>query len=486
MGNISNLVFRGYIREEADAVIPVYLRRTLMHTQYLAQFGPYQLNADGSGLVLTPGTELATTFNNIRFHSQQDAEVFHRTLNASMGRSGLNSMQYIRPVTSWLKAAASILTMSLIVPKSFGDIGWQVAAGTDARERDLSKTQLWESLKSFGRDNASLNKHEQDIRFASYGLMTDSMIDFALDAMNDVRSIQGSEGLANALTSKFYRATGIHAWTNFMRRMALTTGELVLQDSYKMLTNAGTSEAEKAAAAKRFEQAGVTPEQFKKWTDAGKPTVQQALDNDDGELAKAAEANIKALKHHMDKRVAHVNQMDKTWWADHPIGSLAWMFKGFFYAVGNHLVPSIWNNMKDGNTKDAAAQIAYFAILGGSAAAFGIAIAHVIQYAVPAAITGNPLPPQAIMAMDPVDAAKMVAQYQLGGAFAAEGYSSMLTNPGGPSQLMNLMPPLSILSRFASNPTSYIDNGLEAAALMYAAGKYEKYKLQKQVDNQEK
>jgi hypothetical protein len=478
LANMSNLVFRDYIMEDPGSVVPVYLKRTIMHTQYVDKFGPYQHNLTTGLLELKEGSEIATVAKELGKNSPEDMVHFVDAINGSMGRLHLKSRyEWFRPIGAVMRASATMLTMSTIMLMSFGDMAWQIAAGKDARERSAGFKALASELRKIASfDEASkLNKREKELRYTRLGMYVDSLHDFAIDAMSDVKSISGVEGKANALMSRFMRSTGIHAFTNFNRRVALSAAEAILDEAAQFVHDPQVSAKEKAAAQKRLERAGVTAEQWSRWRKAGQPSEQDLIDA--GASPQAIEdvkAGTAAMKAFMDSRVAHVTQMDKTPWADHPIGRLAWMFKGFFYAVGNHLFQGIWDNAKEGNGGEALKQTMYFVGLGTAVSLLGLYAASLIKYALPAAVTGNPLPPQALMAMSPQDAVLSALGYQAGGAFGGEAYSNMLTSPGGPTQIANWMPSVSILERAAQNPIGYVDNALEAATLLYGASVLDK------------
>jgi hypothetical protein len=464
---LPNWVFGDYIVRDPSKVIPPYLNRTVQHTEFVKEFGAFKIDNEGKPILTSNGNDLADFLNDRRLSADQK-QVALRAIDAVMGLPAVRSAQWLRGPAAVARMVATVAFMALIVPVSLTESAFQMAAAKTPEERKASAKALREALGvalSLGQIN-KMERERKKMELEKLGLLTDSMMDFALQLFSDARATQGVEGWANEITSRFYRGAGLHMWNNFMRMTALRGAELYLEAAYEAMTKDGMSDATRAEYGRAFKEMGISPEQYKAWVDAGKPSQL-----DSAEHAQAAEAITKFMYEWQKSRVLHANPGDLPFWADTPLGKLAMQFKRFFYAAGRHFLPRITDNLKDGNYKDAASQATWLLTIGMSTGMLGLGVKHAIAYGLPAALMGTQTPPHYLFNMTGVDMAGTLASTTLQSATALSPYIGMLERPGGFLAMENWIPSMSMAMSIADNPKGYVDNALLAAGVYFGANK---------------
>jgi hypothetical protein len=474
--NLPNSVFDGYLSKDLGTVLPVYLNRTVQHSLFTQEFGRMQTAADGS-LRMAPGNEWAEIHNAI--DSEDDRVVFRRIMNTITSRTGLTDSALARTASSGLRAFGSIMMMSLILLKSIGDVAWIAAAGKNGIERQAARQALKDVVNSMMKGDKARSVAANRIFYQHAGLVTNSIMDRTLADLTDVASTEGWEGKFNRATTKFYQRTGIHHLTTILRNVALDAGQIAVDHSIAILADANTTEKEKADAKDTLARFGVDSDKWTLWKDAGKPTVEQALESGNPELAAAADSAITTLTRFRNSHVAHPTQLDKTLWADNAIGKLFWQFHSYFYALQNHVMTGFFDNIMDHKGSEAFKQMAIYIpvalVVGGA----GLYAAHALQYAAPAAFWGNPLPPQSMTGMDFGDAALEALKYTALSGFSAESWSTAATMPGGFMDITNLAPSVGLFTKtfgvdsLSSAPEDLLKHAKSMADnLLYAAAVY--------------
>lgn len=478
--NLPNAVFDGYLSKDLGAVLPVYLNRTVQHSLFTQEFGRMQTAADGS-LRMTPGNEWAEIHNAI--DSEDDRVVFRRIMNTVTSRTGLTDSSLARTASSGLRAFGSIMMMSLILLKSLGDVAWIAAAGKNGIERQASRQALKDIVNAMMKGEKARSVAANRIFYQHAGLVTNAVMDRTLADLTDVASTEGWEGKFNRATTKFYQRTGIHHLTTILRNVALDAGQIAVDHSIAILADANTTEKEKADAKDTLARFGVDSNKWNLWKNAGKPTVEQAMESGNPELAAAAENAITTLTKFRNSHVAHPTQLDKTLWADNAIGKLFWQFHGYFYALQNNVMTGFFDNIMDHKGGEAFKQMAIYIpvalVVGGA----GLYAAHALQYAAPAAFWGDPLPPHSMTGMDFGEAAIEALKYTALSGFSAESWSTAATMPGGFMDITNLAPSVGLFTRtldvdslssapedLLGNAKSLADNLLYAALVYYGTG----------------
>lgn len=474
--NLPNAVFDGYLSKDLGAVLPVYLNRTVQHSLFTQEFGRMQTAADGS-LRMTTGNEWAEIHNAI--DSEDDRVVFRRIMNTVTSRTGLTDSSLARTASSGLRAFGSIMMMSLILLKSLGDVAWIAAAGKNGIERQASRQALKDIVNAMMKGEKARSVAANRIFYQHAGLVTNAVMDRTLADLTDVASTEGWEGKFNRATTKFYQRTGIHHLTTILRNVALDAGQIAVDHSIAILADANTTEKEKADAKDTLARFGVDSNKWNLWKNAGKPTVEQAMESGNPELAAAAENAITTLTKFRNSHVAHPTQLDKTLWADNAIGKLFWQFHGYFYALQNNVMTGFFDNIMDHKGGEAFKQMAIYIpvalVVGGA----GLYAAHALQYAAPAAFWGDPLPPHSMTGMDFGEAAIEALKYTALSGFSAESWSTAATMPGGFMDVTNLAPSVGLFTRtldvdsLSSAPEDLLGNAKSLADnLLYAAAVY--------------
>jgi len=442
--DLPNAVFEGYLSKDLGTVLPVYLNRTTQHALFTKEFGRMQTSVDGS-LRLTKGNEWAEIHNAL--DNEDDRAVFRRIMNTVTGRTGLTDSTLARTTSAGLRAFSSTMMMSLILLKSLGDVAWIAAAGKNELMRSSARKALNEFAQSITNATKARSVEANRIFYQHAGLLTDAVMDRMLADQIDIASTEGWEGKFNRLTTKFYQRTGIHAFTNVLKGIALDAAMLAVNESIAILTNANTTAAEKQNATETLDRFGVDVNKWKLWEKAGRPTPQDAYDSGDAALYDATQAAVDVLAKFRNQHVAHPTQLDKTLWADNAIGKLFWQFHGYFYALQNNVMPAWFENIADGRIKDAAMQMLSYVPVAMVAGGAGLYAAHLAQFAAPAAFWGDPLSPHSLTGMDLGEAGLEVLKYTALSGFAAESWHTAVEMPGGFLDITNLAPAIGLATR---------------------------------------
>lgn len=474
--NLPNAAFEGYLSKDLGAVLPVYLNRTVQHSLFTQEFGRMQTAADGS-LRMTKGNEWAEIHNAIE--NEDDRVVFRRIMNTVTSRTGLTDSSLARTASSGLRAFGSMMMMSLILLKSLGDVAWIVAAGKNSIERGAARQALKDITNAMMNGDKARSVAANRIFYQHAGLVTNAVMDRTLADLTDIASTEGWEGKFNRATTKFYQRTGIHHLTTILRNVALDAGQIAVDHSIAIMNDANTTEKEKADAADTLNRFGVDVDKWNLWSQAGKPTVTQALEAGDPALAAAAENAITTLAKFRNSHVAHPTQLDKTLWADNAIGKLFWQFHSYFYALQNNVMTGFFENIGDHKFGEAFKQMAMYIPIAMVVGGAGLYAAHALQFAAPAAFWGDPVPPHSMTNMDFGNAALEALKYTALSGFSAESWSTAANMPGGFMDITNLAPSVGLFTRtldvdgFASAPADLAGNIKSLADnLVYAAGVY--------------
>ena len=463
-----NSVFEGYINADIGSLIPVYAHRTLLHTEFVREFGPYKIDDDGKVNFVTQGDDLAKFLNKLK---GDDRATAYRAISGALGVYGARGGSFARNVSTGFRFAAAVLFMPFVMLTSFMDMPFQITAGKTKAERKAAIKALRGIFGDMLTGKGRMSSSRQKVAFYNMGLLTDSMLEHTMGLFHDAQSASGFEGKINALTSRYYRGTGLQGWNNLMQFTALRGASIFLDDMAATLGTSGVTAKERAEAEVAFKKIGITPAEYKRWKAAGKPSVNDAREMSP-EMERIADRVVDFHHDWQRSRALHATSGDIPWWGETPIGRMVMQFKRFFYAAGSHLFPKVWENIKDGNWKDASAQVTWLAALGTAVGMLGLGLRHAIQYGMATQILDNPVPPHNMFTRHPVDATLWVTGQAMTGATMMAPYLDIMDR--GPTAIFDptvWIPSVSLANMAMTRPQALVDNAIYAGAVYYGGNK---------------
>lgn len=308
-----------------------------------------------------PTEQLSMLRNSVR-DAQQRARMDEIT-HGFMGYFGARVSPEVHNIQSNVLAYQSVLTLAFSTLSSLPDF-----AGPFLRVmQDQGVMSALGSLR--GAMRTAMSDYPKAKEFArQFGFLNHRQNQAALKAM---WGQEHASPTAQKILDNLFKYNGQEWLTKQSRTLAAEVG----RDYFQTLA---------ASHDPALEQYGLTAEQVDTWQDAGSPAFTVALKEAGGKVAEATEAMHNALHQFVDQSVIRPNAGQRPVWANDPRFAVFWHLKSFLWAYWSVIISptgqSIVRQAKQGEYGEAAAQMAFMALMVLPAAALGWEVRQLLQY----------------------------------------------------------------------------------------------------------
>jgi hypothetical protein len=302
--------------------------------------------------------------------TEQEMNEVRVMVDTLMGRTGVDMSKGWRNAMSGMILYQNMRVLLFTVFSSLPDLA------TPLIRSGSFKT----AYKAWTQDlNKAFNK-ESDlyIMARTWGVVSDTLNQSILAEYSSSHFLSS---WAVTASDKFFRYTGLHAWTNFTRLMGLKVGQQFLGDNAELAKNGDQ------VAIDRLKEVGLTWQEVFDWGSAGRPVYGQRgwsredFDGEPPEIVVTAEKVADALTKFVNQAVMRPDASQRPVWSSNPWFAIVWHLKTFMYAFKDIVLNRLWFEVQRSGIEGAArlAPILHLMMLL-PLAALGLELRELIQY----------------------------------------------------------------------------------------------------------
>jgi proteasome lid subunit RPN8/RPN11 len=279
------------------------------------------------------GDKLETLLNRIKKDIRKSGEDAGETLDTisrmiatNLGRTAALG-ERTRGLTSILHTAGQLGTLDRATITSLSEAMMGFVRGGPKYGLGMVTT----SAREFGRQLRNAKPSEAGRMAEALGIATDALVGEALAARAGFERANTTRR-AQKVQQGYFRATGLHQWTEGTRTAATRMGGHFLRDLAKDMQGRGAKRA-----AEYLTELGVKdPKAFADWLNAtGSPTVESVTSAKAGAMEQQYRT---ALVRFANQTIMKPTRAEKPRWASHPVGSLFFALMSFSYGFKKNVL----------------------------------------------------------------------------------------------------------------------------------------------------
>jgi hypothetical protein len=332
---------KGFLESDLSTVMLRYADRGIHKAIVQRHFGKEVLQDDGS-TTIEPLGKLMERLNKARANGDLTASEHERVMNVII--PGLFGQLGVDMDPRWKRFEAFAITLE----------NFRLLAGaTLSSLPDIAGVFVrgdWDALQSGMRKMLSKMDRAQMRELAErLGVIRD---DYTTHAFNDGVVDQYMGSGFRRWNEAFFRAIGMHHWTNFTRIAALASAV----DFIKAKSAAAkTSDAE---AKQLMTELGLTPEQVDRWLADGAPPPAEWGTESFGEHR----AVYSALSQFVDEAIMRPNASIRPWWGNDQRLAVFFHLKSFIWNFQEVMLRRLWSQVKTAKGMHKVAPVVAFAV----------------------------------------------------------------------------------------------------------------------------
>jgi hypothetical protein len=366
-----------YMSKSLDYVVTTYIQQSVTRAEYNRRFGDATwaqrlaswevLDAAGKEKfpkpVFDPHFQLKLLLDDAakNWSASGDQLAFmNDVMSAMLGQYQRIENPAVRKLTNGMMLFQNMRTLLFVVFASFPDV-----ANVFVRTGEFKDT--FRSMRAVAK--AAL-KGEMNDALRMYGHAADS---FDSTIMRELVDLRDSDSKVWKLNEQWFRAVGLHRWTNFVRGMGLNVSQDYLVKHAERVIDGHPDAAD---SQRRLDELGVSAQDVQAWAVHKKSYFQEGGPQDDATRRVTA-----AIQRLVNDMVIHPTPPEKTLWGNAETMKLFWHLKSFMYGFTTRVLGRAFHEFqRNGATTQQQLLTAGALTMLLPLAAVGLLLRDILQY----------------------------------------------------------------------------------------------------------